>query len=104
MSMDNVCIITEALEAYQSFCETIPRHTQEGQAATTMGVPIGTAASDLALLLAWIPKYKQEHHNNRWWERASTDEIMSMLWVAPLNDEAYVEVSTMLLVCFNLDD
>ena len=101
--MDNVCISTGVLEAYQSFCKTIPRHTQEGQAATTVGVPIGTAAKDLALLLAWIPKYKQEHHNNRWWERASTDEIMSMLWVAPLNDEAYLEVSQ-LLVGLKLDD
>ena len=95
--MDNVCIITEALEAYQSFCKTIPRHVQEGEAATTVGVLIGIAASDLVLLMVWIHKYKQEHHNNRWWERASTDEIMSMLWVAPLNDEATLEVWQLLV-------
>ena len=92
--MVSVCTITEALNAYQSFCSVISRY------ASTEWIR-QNQDSDLRILKSWIKEYKQNHHNH-WWEAKSSDEIMSMLSVVPLNDVARAEVSE-LVNCIKMD-
>ena len=85
----SICIVTEAMEAYQLFCSIVPRH-MDGPLETE--VDIGTATEDGRSLASWMEAYKQEHPD-QWWELKPVKEILSMLSVLPLNAESYQEVS-----------
>ena len=85
------CVVTEAMNAYQCFCSHLPRHLPEHEGP----VDGCTALADFLVVCRWVDTYKQEHRN-RWWELGSTEEILSMLPVPPLNEEAFVEVKELL--------
>ena len=93
----SICIVTEAMEAYQLFCSTVPRH-MTGPLGTE--VDTGTAIEDGRSFASWIETYKQERPD-QCWELKPVEEILSMLSVLPLNAESYEEVSE-LVQCLHM--
>ena len=55
-------------------------------------VDMGTATTDGRSFASWMETYKREH-SHQWWELKPVKEILSMLVVLPLDEEAYEEVS-----------
>jgi hypothetical protein len=89
-TMFSICVVTEAMEAYQLFCSVVPRH-MDGPLGTKVDIDIGTASKDFSNVQSFLKKYKQTHHN-QWWGSKSEKDILSMLSVLPLNEESYHEV------------
>ena len=77
-----MCIVTQAMEAYQLFCSFLLREECTMQCAW----------EDISRTQAWLEKYKQEHPE-QWWGLKTAAEIEAMLWMLPLNTVSFVEVS-----------
>ena len=81
----STCVVTEAMKAYQLFCSIVPRH-MDGPPETE--VDMATAIEDKRSFTSWVKTYKREHPD-QWWELKPEKEILSMLSVLPLNEEAF---------------
>jgi hypothetical protein len=80
-------IVDEALKAYESFCERLPRH-RVGDAR----INYITAKEDLEVFIEWTSTYKRTHRS-KWWRLMSHDDIVSCLFVLPLNPEPLAELT-----------
>ena len=79
----SVCIATEAMEAYWSFIQVVPRHHQ--------GQPNHQA--DLASTILWMHKYMAAHPE-AWW-KVEEAKIVHVLSGLPLTHEARKEIMEM---------
>ena len=82
----HMCIITEALEAYQSFCSAIPGKYDNN--LQTDGQRRRQSMNDSFLVSMWLNGDKQNHHN-RWWELVSMVQFQHMVSVLPLNNDSH---------------
>jgi hypothetical protein len=85
---NSICIVTEAMEAYQAFCKIIPK-------SVPIAFDVEIADEDQRTFAKWI----EAHHMtqpNKWWKLKPAEEIVSMLYDLPLTKEAYQEVSEFL--------
>ena len=100
-------IVSEALKAYESFCELLPRHHQAGARANNFSTKEGLKAllistkKDALLLGEWASSYKQSCRI-KWWRLSSLDDIVSCLSVLPLCPESSAEL-TELVKALRLD-
>ena len=91
-------IVDEALKAYESLCERLPRHhvgdarVNHITAKEDLEVFIVTAKKDLEVFIEWSSTYKRTHRS-KWWRLMSHDDIVSCLSVLPLNPEPLAELT-----------
>ena len=83
----NDYIVDQALRAYESFCDTLPRHRGDKGL-----IDFGTAMADLEISKKWISTSKQTHRS-KWWRLMSHDDIVSCLSVLPLDQESMAELT-----------
>ena len=93
-------LVTEAMEAYQSFCLAVPRYIG-GDEETTPRTPVdmGTVLADFQRATEWEAAYKEEYircsetpRALMWWDVTTKSEILPLVWDLPLNDESHQEV------------
>ena len=80
-------IVAQALRAYESFSEVLPRHLDDNAV-----IDDGPALADLDVTARWIRTYKRVHRN-LWWRLMSHEDIVSCLSVLPLNSESLDELA-----------
>ena len=91
-------IVGEALKAYESFCEKLPRHHRADACASSITTIKGleafmtNAKKDVQLLGEWASSYKQSCRI-KWWRLMSLDDIVSCLSVLPLCPESSAELT-----------
>ena len=96
----SVCIATEAMEAYRSFIQVVPRHHQ-GQPNREASVQQCQAdrQADLAATILWMQKYMAAHPE-AWW-KVEEAKIVHVLSGLPLTHEARKQIMEM-VQCFIL--
>ena len=100
-----ICIVTKAMEAYQSFCQNVPEYIEGSGPYTPLGIDhvaiiIATAESHARGFPAWFKSYR-ESQPSEWWKLKSGEEISLMLHDLPMTEEAWCEVSE-LVKCIQL--
>jgi len=91
-------IVDEALKAYESLCERLPRH-HVGDARVShittkedLEVFMANAKKDLEVYKEWASSYKRTRRI-KWWRLMSHDDIISCLSVLPLSPEPFAELT-----------
>ena len=91
-------IVGEALKAYESFCEMLPRHHRADACASSITTIKGleafmnNAKKDVQLYKEWASSYKRSCRI-KWWRLMSHDDIVSCLSVLPLGPESSAELT-----------
>ena len=86
----HICPVTEALNAYQSFCKLLPRRYNASSLGTARGLTAQSALDQLKFA-RWLANYKENYHN-RWWEIMPLDELLAALDLLPLDCESAEEL------------
>ena len=96
-----ICIVTEAMKAYASFCEKVPEQRPYiPRGVDHVPIIIATTKSDARGFTAWFESYRKSH-TNEWWKLKSGEEISRMLHDLLITEEAWHEVSE-LVQCIQL--
>jgi hypothetical protein len=87
----SVCIATEAMAAYQSFSQIMPRRHQDQQNLEDMvRQVIADRQADLDATTLWLHSYMAAHPE-AWWE-VEDAQIVDVVCALPLTHEAMEEV------------
>ena len=91
-------IVGEALKAYESFCEKLPRNHRADACASSISTIKGleafmtNAKKDVQLYKEWASSYKRSCRI-KWWRLKSLDDNVSCLAVLPLCPESSAELT-----------
>ena len=118
---NSICIVTEALQAYQCFTKCMSREwdpiaVPESMSAdwdTSMGIPflveiikhdcaeiVGEVQDDDERLVdSWLQRYKELQctRNKKWWVLKDQKEILSMCLALGLDDVEYAELTGLVI-------
>ena len=87
----SVCIATEAMAAYQSFIQIMPRRHQDQHNLEDLVQQVNTdRQADLAATTLWLHSYMAAHPE-AWWE-VEDAQIVDVVSALPLTHEAMEEV------------
>ena len=87
-----VCVVAEAMDAYQAFCQIVPRHMEGSNPHSPLSVPQSIVDSDQHRFVSWLQTYK-ESRPNKWWKLEPAAQIVARLYHLPIRGEVFQEVS-----------